>query len=248
MALKIQAVGFRVKRGRAQAAPVHRRRGGGRYVDADNAQELGGQLRSLTARALRPYVTQGKALEGVPAPAEAKLYGPGQYTTSVSASSPSWYSFKVGAGQSIAISATLPDSEAGIPSVFKTELQDESLEFADSDAATNGDDVLTAVVKDDVGEEDLRKPPVGRLFYKLEVDPAPGQSGPYPDRAVRAGDRQGDRARRDCIGRLGGRSTRAPTTTTGRATACWRWARWAASWRGCWRGGALAGARRRRPA
>jgi hypothetical protein len=116
----------------------------------------------------------------VPAPAEAKLYGPGQYTTSVSATSPSWYSFKVGAGQSIAISATLPDSEAGIPSVFKTELQDESLEFADSDAATNGDDVLTAVVKDDVGEEDLRKPPVGRWFYKLEVDPAPGQSGPFP--------------------------------------------------------------------
>ena len=64
--------------------------------------------------------------------------------------------------------------------MFKTELQDESLEFADSDAATNGDDVLTAVVKDDVGEEDLRKPPVGRWFYKLEVDPAPGQSGPFP--------------------------------------------------------------------
>ena len=31
-----------------------------------------------------------------------------------------------------------------------------------------------------MGEEDLRKPPVGRWFYKLEVDPAPGQSGPFP--------------------------------------------------------------------
>jgi hypothetical protein len=119
----------------------------------------------------------------VPAPAEAKLYGPGQYTTSVSATSPSWYSFKVGAGQSIAISATLPDSEAGIPSVFKTELQDESLEFADSDAATNGDDVLTAVVKDDVGEEDLRKPPWG--------------AGSTSSRSIRRRDRAG-RSRSSC--------------------------------------------------
>jgi hypothetical protein len=74
----------------------------------------------------------------------------------------------------------LPDSDAGIPSVFKTELQDESLEFTDSDAATNSDDVLTAIVQADVEEGDLREPPVGRLFYKLEADPAPGQSGPYP--------------------------------------------------------------------
>ena len=40
--------------------------------------------------------------------------------------------------------------------------------------------MLTAIVQDDVGEDDLRDPPVGRLFYKLEADPAPGQSGPYP--------------------------------------------------------------------
>ncbi len=180
VALKIQAVGFQVASSARKQLQCIADAGGGRYVDADNAKELGGQLRSLTARALRPYVTQGAALEGVPAPAEAKLYGPGQYTTTVSPTQPSWYSFRVGAGQTIAVSATLPNSDAGIPSVFKTELQDESLEFADSDAATNGDDVLTAVVKDDVGEEDLRKPPVGRWFYKLEVDPAPGQSGPFP--------------------------------------------------------------------
>ena len=51
---------------------------------------------------------------------------------------------------------------------------------ADSDAATNGDDVVTAIVQQDVGEDDLRDPPTGRLFYKLEANPAPGQSGPYP--------------------------------------------------------------------
>ena len=180
VALKIQAVGFQVKSSARKQLQCIAEAGGGRYVDADNAQELGGQLRSLTARALRPYVTQGKALEGVPDPASAKLYGAGQYVTEVPASGPAWFSFKVGAGQTIAISATLPNSDAGIPSVFKTELQNESLEFSDSAAATNSDDVLTAIVQDDVGEDDLRDPPVGRFFYKLEADPAPGQSGPYP--------------------------------------------------------------------
>ena len=125
-------------------------------------------------------MTEGKALEGVPEPAGAKLYGPGQYVTTVPADGPAWYSFRIGAGQSIAISATLPNSDAGIPTLFKTELQNESLELADSDGATNSDDVVTAIVRDDVGEDDVRDPPVGRLFYKLEVDPAEGQSGPYP--------------------------------------------------------------------
>jgi Ca-activated chloride channel homolog len=180
VALKIQAVGFQVASSARKQLQCIADAGGGRYVDADNAQELGGQLRSLTARALRPYATQGAALQGVPAPTEAKLYGPGQYTTQVSPSQPSWYSFRIGAGQTIAVSATLPNSDAGIPSVFKTELQDESLEFTDSDAATNSDDVLTAIVQAPVEEDDLRNPPVGRFFYKLEVDPAPGQNGPYP--------------------------------------------------------------------
>jgi Ca-activated chloride channel homolog len=180
VALKIQAVGFQVKASARRQLQCIADAGGGRYVDADNAQELGGQLRSLTARALRPYVTQGKQLDGVPDPASAKLYGAGQYVTTVAPNAPEWFSFKVGAGQSIAISATLPNSGAGIPSVFKTELQDESLEYMDSDSATNGDDVLTAIVQEDIGEDDLRDPPVGRLFYKLEADPTPGQSGPYP--------------------------------------------------------------------
>jgi Ca-activated chloride channel homolog len=178
--LKIQAVGFQVKPGARRQLQCIAEAGGGRYVDADNAQELGGQLRALTARALRPYVTQGKRLEPTSEPATAKLYGPGQYTTEVSADSPAWFSFKVGAGQTLSVSATLPDSEAGIPAVFKAEIQNESLEFQDSDAATNSGDVLTAIAETDVEEGDLRDPPNGRHFVRLEVDPAPGQSGPYP--------------------------------------------------------------------
>ena len=117
--LKIQAVGFQVKAGARRQLQCIAEAGGGRYVDADSAQELGGQLRALTARALRPYVTEGKRLEATPEPATAKLYGAGQYTTEVSVNSPAWYSFKVGAGQTLSVSATLPDSDAGIPTLFK---------------------------------------------------------------------------------------------------------------------------------
>jgi Ca-activated chloride channel family protein len=178
VALKIQAVGFQVQSSARRQLQCIAEAGGGRYVDADNAQELGGQLRSLTARALRPYVTQGKALEGVADPGSAKLYGPGQYVTTVPASGPAWFSFKVGAGQSIAISATLPNLAAGIPAIFKTELQSESLEFVDSDAATNGDDVLTAIVQEDVGEDDLRDPPTGGCSTSSRPSRRRGRGGP----------------------------------------------------------------------
>ncbi len=180
IALKIQAVGFQVKAGARRQLQCIAEAGGGRYVDADNAQELGGQLRALTARALRPYVTQGKRLEATAEPATAKLYGPGQYTTEVSAGSPAWFSFKVGAGETLSVSATLPNSSAGIPSLFRAEIQDEKLQFADSDIATNSAAVLTAIAETEVGEDDLRNPPNGREFVRLEVNPAQGQSGPYP--------------------------------------------------------------------
>jgi von Willebrand factor type A domain len=178
--LKIQAVGFQVKSSARRQLQCIADAGGGRYVDAQDAHELGGQLRALTARALRPYVTQGRRLEPTAEPATAKLYGPGQYTTEVGPGSPAWFSFKVGAGQTLSVSATLPDSSAGIPSVFKEEIQDESLEYADSDIATNSAEVLTAIAETEVGEDDLRNPPNGREFVRLEVDPAQGQSGPYP--------------------------------------------------------------------
>ena len=178
--LKIQAVGFQVKAGARRQLQCIADAGGGRYVDADNAQELGGQLRALTARALRPYVTEGKRLDPTAEPATAKLYGPGQYTTEVGPESPAWFSFKVGEGQTLSISATLPNSPAGIPAVFKSEIQDESLEYADSDVATNSGKVLTVISEAEVQESDLRNPPNGRHFVRLEVDPAQGQSGPYP--------------------------------------------------------------------
>jgi Ca-activated chloride channel family protein len=54
VALKIQAVGFQVKAKARRLLQCIAAAGGGRYVDADNADELGAQLRALAARALRP--------------------------------------------------------------------------------------------------------------------------------------------------------------------------------------------------
>jgi Ca-activated chloride channel family protein len=180
VALKIQAVGFQVQASARRQLQCIADAGGGRYVDAGNAKELGGQLRALTARALRPYVTQGLRLEPVTDPGGAKLYGPGQYTTEVHPDEANWYSFKVGAGQSVTVSATLPDSTAGIPTLFTAEIQDESLEFVDKDIATNSGNVLTVIAHGAVQEDDLRNPPRGRYFVRLEADPAAGQSLPYP--------------------------------------------------------------------
>ena len=99
---KIQAVGFQVKAGARRQLQCIADAGGGRYVDADNAQELGGQLRALTARALRPYVTEGKRLEAAPAPAHGEALRARASTRPRSAAdAPAWFSFKVGAGQTI---------------------------------------------------------------------------------------------------------------------------------------------------
>ena len=67
---------------------------------------------------------------------------------------------------------------AGIPTIFKAEIQNESLEFADSDAESNSGDVLTAISETDVEEGDLRDPPNGRHFVKLEVIPPRARAGP----------------------------------------------------------------------
>ncbi|MEA2284346.1 MAG: Ca-activated chloride channel, partial [Solirubrobacteraceae bacterium] len=79
--LKIQAVGFRVKAGARRQLQCIARAGGGRYVDATDAEGLGAQLRALTARALRPYITVGERIEPAPTPEAARPHRPGRYTT-----------------------------------------------------------------------------------------------------------------------------------------------------------------------
>jgi hypothetical protein len=140
----------------------------------------GAQLRALTARALRPYITVGERIEAASEPEAAQAHPPGPYTTDLRPGEEAWYAFEVGAGQSIDVSTTLPASDAGIPTQLRTELQSERLEIEDSDLATNSGDVLTATMAAQPAPQDFEKPPRGRALVRLEADAAEGQAGPYP--------------------------------------------------------------------
>ena len=180
IALKIQAVGFQVKAGARRQLQCIAKAGGGRYVDATDAEDLAAQLRALTARALRPYITVGERIEAASEPEAAQAHRPGPYTTDLRPGEEAWYAFEVGAGQSIDVSTTLPASDAGIPTQLRTELQSERLEIEDSDLATNSGDVLTATMAAQPAPQDFEKPPRGRVLVRLEADAAEGQAGSYP--------------------------------------------------------------------
>jgi Ca-activated chloride channel family protein len=180
VALKIQAVGFRVKPGARRQLQCIAKAGGGRYLDATDAADLGAQLRALTARALRPYITVGQRIEAAPQPEAAQAHPAGRYTTDLSPGQDAWYAFEVGAGQTIDVSTTLPASDAGIPTQLRTELQSERMEVKDSDLATNSGDVLTATMNTQAAPADFEKPPRGRALVRLQADAAAGQAGPYP--------------------------------------------------------------------
>ncbi len=178
--LKIQAVGFQVTEGARRQLQCIAKAGGGRYVDATDAKDLGAQLRALTARALRPYITVGEPIEAAPQPEAPQPHPPGRYTTELRPGEAAWYAFEVGAGQGIGVSTTLPASDAGIPTQLRTELQSERMKVKDSDLATNSGDVLTAKMDARPAPEDFEKPPRGHALVRLEADAAAGQTGPYP--------------------------------------------------------------------
>ena len=180
VALKIQAVGFRVNSSARRQLQCIAKAGGGRYLDATDAADLGAQLRALTARALRPYITVGQRIEAATQPEAAQAHPAGRYTTDLSPGQDAWYAFEVGAGQAIDVSTTLPASDAGIPTQLRTELQSERMEVKDSDLATNSGDVLTATMNTQAAPGDFETPPRGRVLVRLQADAAAGQAGPYP--------------------------------------------------------------------
>jgi Ca-activated chloride channel family protein len=180
VALKIQAVGFQVDARARRQLECIAEAGGGRYVDAGDAEELGAQLRALTARALRPYLTRGVRLDPVADPDAARPARPGQYTTEVRPGAANWYAFAAGAGQTVTVSATLPNSSAGIPTQLRSELEDERAAHLDDGLATNTGNVLTVITQSGVAEANLRRPPRGSVRLGLTADAAPGQGRPYP--------------------------------------------------------------------
>jgi hypothetical protein len=179
--LQIQAVGFQVKESARRQLQCIADKGRGQYVDAANAQQLGTQLQTITARALRGYATKGKSLPGATAPNLAKPVGAGQYVSSVPAGETRWYAFAVGVGQGLRVNVTVPtNAPGGKPQSVSAEMQDEELDYVDSnqESSPGGSSILTATVTNaSVDEDELRHPPLGVQYVKVTVS---GSSGDVP--------------------------------------------------------------------
>ena len=135
--LQIQAVGFQVKPGARRQLQCIADKGRGAYVDADDAQQLGQTLKTITARALRGYRTRGSRLDAATAPNLARPMGAGQYVSSVPAGETRWYGFRVGLGQGLRVNVTVPhNAPGGRPNQLSVEMKDEALDYVDSDAAS----------------------------------------------------------------------------------------------------------------
>jgi hypothetical protein len=178
--LKIQAVGFQVKQGARRQLQCIADKGKGAYVDADNAQQLGQTLKTVTARALRGYRTRGSRLDAATAPNLARPVGAGQYVSSVPAGETRWYAFRVGLGQGLRVNATVPNNApGGRPNQLQVEMKDEALDYVDSDARSefSGSLLSATAVNTEVEEDELRNPPTGVQYVSVKVS---GSSGDVP--------------------------------------------------------------------
>jgi hypothetical protein len=178
--LQIQAVGFQVKPGARRQLQCIADKGRGAYVDADNAQQLGQTLKTITARALRGYKTRGSRLDAATAPNLARPVGAGQYVSRVPAGQTRWYAFRVGVGQGLRVNVTVPNnSPGGRPTQLQVEMEDEALDYVDSDATSefNGSLLSATAVNAEVEEDELRNPPTGVQYVSVKVS---GSSGDVP--------------------------------------------------------------------
>jgi von Willebrand factor type A domain len=178
--LKIQAVGFQVKPGARRQLQCIADKGRGAYVDADNAQQLGQSLQTITARALRGYQTRGSQLAAATAPNLAKPVGAGQYVSSVPAGETRWYAFRIGLGQGLRVNATVPNNApGGRPTLLQVEMRDEALDYVDSATQTEYSGSLLSATgsNTEVEEDELRNPPTGVQYVSVKVG---GSSGDVP--------------------------------------------------------------------
>jgi von Willebrand factor type A domain len=83
--LRIQSVGFQVSGRAKRQLQCIAEAGGGKYTDAQDPDQLGGQLRALLARAFRDYRAQGKPIQGGATPPQAVPIATGQWLDSLSA-------------------------------------------------------------------------------------------------------------------------------------------------------------------
>ncbi|MBW3653517.1 MAG: VWA domain-containing protein [Actinobacteria bacterium] len=104
--MRIQAIGLDVKPDARRQLQCIASAGGGVYRDAENADQLRDELRTLSTRALREYLPRGKRVRGGRSAREATAIGPGQYVDEIAGDSERWYAVELRRGETLQASAS----------------------------------------------------------------------------------------------------------------------------------------------
>jgi Ca-activated chloride channel homolog len=105
--LKVHAIGFQVDAQAREQLKCIAGATGGTYQDAANAIALSGQLKQLSARAIRTLKTEGKRVEGGASYREAPHLAPGLYNDTILPGEELWYAVDLQLGQSLTAKTVL---------------------------------------------------------------------------------------------------------------------------------------------
>jgi von Willebrand factor type A domain len=105
--MRIQAIGFNVRRKARQQLQCIASAGGGIYRDANNAADLRQELQTLATRALRQYVPRGTPITGGTSVQKATVLAPGAYVDRMLPDSTHWYAVDLRRGETLMSSASI---------------------------------------------------------------------------------------------------------------------------------------------
>jgi Ca-activated chloride channel family protein len=115
--VRIEAIGFQVNAAARRELQCIARVGGGIYRDAEDAEELGQELETISVRALRRYEPEGTPIAGGRTRREATEVEPGQYVDSMQPGEERWYAISLARGEALTAAATLVPPRRAVASV-----------------------------------------------------------------------------------------------------------------------------------
>jgi len=115
--IKIEAVGFRVGAKARRELKCIARVGRGSYRDAENAEELGQELRAISTRAVRTFRPEGQRVRCGASARQARELQPGQYVDSMRPQESCWYKVRLERGETLTAAASLVSPKPGIRAI-----------------------------------------------------------------------------------------------------------------------------------
>jgi hypothetical protein len=140
VSMRIEAIGFNVKRAARRQLQCIATAGGGVYRDANNAADLQQELNTLTTRALRQYIPRGTPVAGATDIRNAPLLNPGSYVDKMLPDTTHWFAVALRRGETleattsiIPLKRTLADVASG--SNFQIDIANPAFQFEDFSAS-----------------------------------------------------------------------------------------------------------------